>query len=176
MPSVVDTIAIAKISQYLWDVNMMNQSQLFGGSIDVDHARTLYVERTSLEYGYNQGLTNLQSYANYVYGLCGGMQNLATQIYGTGSNGGTVVPGSSGSYAIYEYSANAVLNATSITFSAAIGKTLKVASRGGHDVGTILFTGTPTGNQVLWDSTTGTLYVASTAPFYDQEFVRVVVQ
>jgi hypothetical protein len=39
-----------------------------------------------------------------------------------------------------------------------------------------LTAGTPTGNQVTWDSASGSLTVASAVAFYDNEFVRVVVQ
>jgi hypothetical protein len=50
------------------------------------------------------------------------------------------------------------------------------ASRGGIDVGTILSSGTPTGNQVVWDKTTGTLTVAADVPFVADEFVRILVK
>lgn len=176
MPTVTDTIAIAEISQYLWDNEISNQSQLFGGSIDVGRAKKLYMERKALEYGNAQSLPNILAASTYVYSMCGGMVNLAIQIYGTGNSGGTVVPGSSGSYGVHEYSANATLNSISITFSQGIGLRLLYASRGGIDTGTILTSGTPIGNQVLWESASGTLTVASTVPFYDQEFVRILVQ
>ena len=47
---------------------------------------------------------------------------------------------------------------------------------GGIDVGTILTSGVPSGNQVAWNSSTGTLTVASTVPFYVNEFVRILVK
>jgi len=34
----------------------------------------------------------------------------------------------------------------------------------------------PAGNQVVWNSVAGSLTVASTVPFYNSEFVRVIVQ
>lgn len=176
MPTTIDTIAIAKISQYLWDNDISNQSQLFGGSIDVGRAKKLYMERKALEYGNAQALANTTAATTYVFSMCGGMVNVATQIYGTGGSGGTVVPGSGGSYGVYEFSGNATLNNISISFPLAIGKRLIDATRGAQDVGAILTSGTPTGSQVMWESTTGTLYVASTVPYYDQEFVRVIVQ
>jgi hypothetical protein len=53
---------------------------------------------------------------------------------------------------------------------------LLYASRGGIDVWAILTSGTPTGNQVLWNSSSGTLTVSSDVPFYLNEFVRILVK
>jgi hypothetical protein len=64
---------------------------------------------------------------------------------------------------------------TSITFSQAINKSLLSATRGAQGIGEIIFVGTPTGNDIRWDSTTGTLTVASTVPFSTGEFVRILV-
>ena len=44
------------------------------------------------------------------------------------------------------------------------------------DVGAIITSGTPTGNQVLWTTSTGTLTVASTVPFLANEFIRILVK
>jgi hypothetical protein len=177
MSVTTDTVSLAQISQYLWDDAISNQSQLFGGSIDVGRAKKLYMERKALEYGNAQSLPNLNSATTYVYSMCGGMVNLASLIFGNGNGGGSVISGStSGLYSVLEFSQNAVLNATSIIFVSAIGKRLIAASRGGHDVGSILTGGLPTGNQVFWDISTGTLTVSSTQPFYDQEFIRIIVQ
>ena len=43
------------------------------------------------------------------------------------------------------------------------------------NVGEIIFSGTPTGNQVKWDTNTGILTVASTVPFTTGEYVRILV-
>jgi hypothetical protein len=177
MSVTTDVISLGKISQYLWGNAISTQSQLFGGSIDVGRSKKLYMERKALDYGNAQSLSNLPSATTYVYSMCGGMVNLASLILGNGNGGSSVISGStSGLYSVFEFSQNAVLNTTSIIFAGAIGKRLIAASRGGHDVGSILTGGLPTGNQVFWDTNTGTLTVASTAPFYDQEFIRVIVQ
>lgn len=54
---------------------------------------------------------------------------------------------------------------TSFVVAALIGATtLLYASRGGIDSTDILTTGTPTGAEVKWDSTTGTVYIDATNP------------
>jgi hypothetical protein len=101
---------------------------------------------------------------------------LAIQIYGTGQSGGGVIPGGGGNFSVYEYSTNAVAGSFTVYFPEAIGKRCINAFRQGNNIGTILTSGTPTGNQVVWDKTTGALTVASDVPFYSNEFVRVIVQ
>ena len=81
-----------------------------------------------------------------------------------------------GGFGVREYSKFATIGATTIIFTDAINATLLYASRGGIDVGAILTSGTPTGNQVVWDNTTGTLTVAADVPFLDDEFVRILVK
>jgi hypothetical protein len=106
--------------------------------------------------------------------MCGGYAYEAEGIIGTG---GIVVNPSSGGITrtIEQYSKFASNGSTTIVFSEAINKVLLYASRGGIDVGEIIFSGTPTGNQVKWDTNTGTLTVASTVPFQTGEFVRILV-
>jgi hypothetical protein len=92
--------------------------------------------------------------------------------------GGNVIAGGGG-YGVREYSKFASVGATTITFTDAVNATLLDASRGGIDVGAIIPSGTPTGNQVAWDSATGTLTVAADVPFSnygEQEFVRILVK
>jgi hypothetical protein len=67
-----------------------------------------------------------------------------------------------------------VEGAFTVTYPEAIGKRCINAFRQGNNIGTILTAGTPTGNQVVWDSASGSLTVA--VAFYDEEFVRVIVQ
>ena len=99
---------------------------------------------------------------------------MAIEILGTGTGGGGVIPGGGGNFSVFEYSNNATLGSFTIYFPEAIGKRCVNAFRQGNNIGAILTSGTPTGNQVVWDKTTGALTVA--VAFYSNEFVRVVVQ
>lgn len=169
-------VSIAEISQYLWNDDIPKQNVFFNGTIDPRKAQQLYMERKALQYGIDQDLSGLPGTSNYVYALCGAKLQIANQIYGTGSSGGSVVPGGGGDYRVQEYATNATLNAITVYFPQAVGKRLINAFRQGNNIGDIIPSGTPTGNQVLWNSTNGSLTVASEVPFDNLEFVRVVVQ
>lgn len=169
-------VSIAEISQYLWNDSIPKQNVFFNGSIDPRKAQQLYMERKALQYGINQSLSGLPGTSNYVYALCGSKLQLAIEILGTGTGGGGVIPGGGGNFSVYEYTNNATLGSVTITFPLAIGKRCINAFRQGNNIGAILTAGTPTGNQVVWDSASGSLTVASSVSFYDNEFVRVVVQ
>lgn len=166
-----DIIAIAKVSQYLWN-DQIAKGGFFNNVIDPYKARQLYMERKALEYALANNL-DVEGLNNYVYALCGQNVQVANNIYQAGGTGGSVVIGGGG-YGVREYSKFATPTATSIVFSDAINSTLLYASRGGFDVGAILTSGVPTGNQVVWDNTTGTLTVA--VPFVTDEFVRIIVK
>jgi hypothetical protein len=173
-----DVINLAKISEYLWNDAIAKEDGLFGGTIDPRKARQLYMEWKALQYGNDQNINGqqaVQGVANYVYALCGAKLALANQILTAGSGGSSVIPGGGGQ-GVREYSKFAVEGTASISFPEAVNATILYASRGGIDVGTILTSGTPTGNQLLWTSSTGTLTVASTVPFYLNEFVRILVK
>ena len=175
-------VSIAEISQYLWNDAIPKQNVFFNGSIDPRKAQQLYMERIALQYGISQNLINgigqnpatLDGVTNYVYALCGAKLQLAIQILGNGTSGGGVIPGGGGNFSVYEYTNNAVAGTVTIYFPEAVGKRCINAFRQGNNIGTILTAGTPTGNQVTWNSVNGGLTVA--VPFYNQEFVRVVVQ
>jgi hypothetical protein len=169
-----EVVSIAEISQYLWNDSIPKQNVFFNGSIDPRKAQQLYLERKALQYGINQQLSGLPGTSNYVYALCGAKLQLAIEILGTGTGGGGVIPGGGGNFSVYEYSGNATAGSFTIYFPEAIGKRCVNAFRQGNNIGTILTAGTPTGNQVVWDKTTGSLTVA--VAFYSNEFVRVVVQ
>ena len=171
-----DVISIAKISQYLWADTISSNNQLMGGTIDPFRAQQLYMERKALQYGNDQNLSGLPGATNYVYALCGSQLQLAIQIYGTGQSGGGVIPGGGGNFSVFEYSTNAVAGSFTVYFPDAIGKRCINAFRQGNNIGTILTSGTPTGNQVVWDKTAGSLTVAAGVAFYSNEFVRVIVQ
>lgn len=169
-----EVVSIAEISQYLWNDSIPKQNAFFNGSIDPRKAQQLYLERKALQYGINQSLSGIPGTSNYVYALCGSKLQVAIEILGTGTGGGGVIPGGGGNFSVYEYSNNATLGSFTIYFPEAIGKRCVNAFRQGNNIGAILTSGTPTGNQVVWDKTTGALTVA--VAFYSNEFVRVVVQ
>lgn len=171
-----ETVSIAEISQYLWNDAIPKQNVFFNGSIDPRKAQQLYMERKALQYGIDQNLSGQAGVSNYVYALCGSQLQLAIQILGNGTGGGGVIPGGGGNFSVYEYTTNATTGSFTVYFPSAVGKRLLNAFRQGNNIGAILTAGTPTGNQVVWDSVAGSLTVASSVPFYDQEFVRVVVQ
>jgi hypothetical protein len=166
-------ISIAKISQYLWN-ETISKGSFFSNVIDPHKARQLYMERKALEYAASISLP-VDGLVNYVYALCGQNVQVASNILQAGGIGGNVIIGGGG-FGVREYSKFATIGATTVIFTDAINATLLYASRGGIDVGAILTSGTPTGNQVVWDNTTGTLTVAADVPFVDQEFVRILVK
>lgn len=170
-----EVISIAKISEFLWNDSIPKENAFFGGTVDPRKAIQLYMEWKALQYGNDQNLADVQGVANYVYALCGAKLPLANQILQAGSGGGSVVPGGGG-YGVREYSKFAVEGTASISFPDAINTSLLYASRGGIDVGSIITSGVPTGNQVLWNSAAGTLTVSTDVPFYLNEFVRILVK
>ena len=169
-----EVVSIAEISQYLWNDSIPKQNVFFNGSIDPRKAQQLYLERKALQYGISQQLSGIPGTSNYVYALCGAKLQVAIEILGTGGGGGNVIPGGGGNFSVYEYSGNANVGSFTIYFPQAIGKRCINAFRQGNNIGAILTSGTPTGNQVVWDKITGSLTVA--VAFYSNEFVRVVVQ
>lgn len=175
MPTPAEVLSIAKISEYLWNDAIPKEKGFFNGTIDPRKAIQLYMEWKALNFGIDQNISTVPGVSNYVFALCGAKVAIAQEILANGSSGGNVVPGGGGQ-GVREYSKFAVEGTASITFSEAVNTTLLYASRGGIDVGAILTSGTPTGSQVLWTSSTGTLTVASTVPFYLNEFVRILVK
>lgn len=175
MPTPAQVLSIAKISEYLWNDAIPKEKGFFNGTIDPRKAVQLYMEWKALNFGIDQNISTVPGVSNYVFALCGAKLAVAQEILATGSSGGTVIPGGGGQ-GVREYSTFASAGSTYVTFPLAINATLLYASRGGIDVGTIITSGIPTGNQVKWSADTGTLTVASTVPFYDNEFVRILVK
>lgn len=81
-------ITIAKISQYLAQVDVEKNKYFRGRSLDARLPRLLYMERKGIEYIFAKDPTNatLPSTANYLYALCGkyGLQaqNIIGQVEG----------------------------------------------------------------------------------------------
>ena len=171
MPTTADVIDIAKVS-----TSLAIRDIALGKETDLTLPKKLQMEADILEWVNTVNYTgiNLVGFTEYVYGMCGGYAFEAEGIAGIA--GFVVNPSSGGSgITIEQYAKFASSGSTTIIFSEAIGKTLLYASRGGIDVGEIIFSGVPTGNQVKWDSNTGTLTVAATVPFGTGEFVRILV-
>lgn len=170
MPSTADVIEIAKVSVSLVIKAIENQQEN-----DLSLPKKLSTESYLLEWAYSNNYTgiDINGFTNYVYGMCGGYAYQAEGLIGTG--GIVVNPASGGAIAPIPLGQYAGTGNTSITFSQAINKSLLSATRGAQGVGEIIFIGTPTGNDIRWDSTTGTLTVASTVPFSTGEFVRILV-
>jgi hypothetical protein len=169
-------VSIAEISQYLWNDAIPKQNVFFNGSIDPRKAQQLYLERKALQYGIDQSLSGLPGTSNYVYALCGSKLQLAIEILGNGTGGGSIIPGGGGNFSVYEYTTNAVEGSFTVYFPEAVGKRCINAFRQGNNIGAILTSGVPTGNQVVWNSAAGSLTVAADVAYYDSEFVRVIVQ
>jgi hypothetical protein len=175
MASNSTVISLAEISQYLWNDTISKESVFFNGTIDPRKAIQLYMERKAFEYGVAQSLENIDGTNNYVYAMCGAKLKQANVILDNGFSGGDVIVGGGG-FGVREYSKFPSAGQTSVVFQEAIGATILYASRGSLDVGAFITSGTPIGNQVLWDSATGILTVASTVPFVNDEFVRILVK
>jgi len=84
--------------------------------------------------------------------------------------GGVVVVGSN--VVMFDYTAAG--GETSITWTGAIGLSCVTVTRGGIEVRTIGTTGTPTGENVVFNSSTGTLTFASARALESDEFVRAI--
>lgn len=170
MPSTADVIEIAKISVSLAIKAIENQQEN-----DLNLPKKLSTEGYLLQWVYSNGYTgiDIKGFTDYVYGMCGGYAYEAEGLIGTG--GIVINPASGGARVPIPLGKYAGTGNISITFSEAINKSLLSATRGAQGIGEIIFFGTPTGSDVKWDSTTGTLTVASTVPFTTGEFVRILV-
>lgn len=92
-------------------------------------------------------------------------------ISGTQVNpGGVVVVGSN--VVMFDYTAAG--GETSITWVGAIGLSCVTVTRGGVEVRSIITSGTPTGENVRFNSSTGTLTFATARPLESDEFVRAL--
>lgn len=167
-----DVIGIAKVSQYLWDDAIPKENAFFGGTIDPRKPMQLYMERKALEYGFNQNLSTQDGVALYVYALCGAKLKLSMDIIANGTPGSTVIVGGG---SLREYFAYASEGYVDIVFPLAINSTIISATRGGINTGAFVQT-TPAGNEVRWNSVTGTLTVASSVPFGLNEEIKIVVK
>jgi hypothetical protein len=84
--------------------------------------------------------------------------------------GGVIVTGSN--VVMFDYTASG--GQTSITFTGAIGLSCVTVTRGGIEVRTIQTSGVPTGENVTFNSSTGTLTFATARALESDEFVRAL--
>lgn len=84
--------------------------------------------------------------------------------------GGVVVVGTN--VTMYDYTASG--GETSITWAGAIGMSCVTVTRGGIEVRSIGTTGTPTGENVVFNSSTGVLTFATARALESDEFVRAI--
>jgi hypothetical protein len=84
--------------------------------------------------------------------------------------GGVIVTGSN--VVMFDYIAAG--SETTITFTGAIGLSCVTVTRGGIEVRTIQTSGVPTGENVTFNSSTGTLTFATARALESDEFVRAI--
>lgn len=84
-------ITIAKVSQYLADVDLSNNKAFKGGSLDEKLPMMIYMVRKAVEWAYSQNTNDptLNATALYLYNLCGRYVPAATLII---NGGGCVTP------------------------------------------------------------------------------------
>lgn len=160
---------------FLANLQLSKESILIKFQIDNDNGDG----SGTLGYTVFNGTANLTSLS-----LSGPVENSSTysvSLQGTGpytisgtqvEPGGVVVVGSN--VVMFDYTATG--GETSITWVGAIGLSCVTVTRGGIEVRSIGTTGTPTGENVVFNSSTGTLTFASGRALEADEFVRILVK
>lgn len=116
-------------------------------------------------YSLSAGIEDASSYSVSLQGT-GPYTVIGTQV----NPSGVVVLGSN--VVMFDYTAAG--GETSITWTAAIGLSCVTVTRGGIEVRAISSFGTPTGENVTFNSTTGTLTFATARALESDEFVRAI--
>jgi len=159
---------------FLANLQLTRQSILVKFQIDNDNADG----SDTLGYTVFTGTANLSSLS-----LSAGVEAASTysvSLQGSGAytiSGAQVTPGGSvvvetSNVIMYQYTATG--GETTITFSAAIGGTCLSVTRGGMEVRSILTTGVPTGDNVVFNATTGV--VTFGRALAADEFVRIIAK
>lgn len=169
-------IALSNYSYlFLANLQLSKESILIKFQIDNDNGDG----SGDLGYTVFSGSANLTSLS-----LSGPVENTSTysvSLQGTGAYtitgtqvtpGGVVVVGSN--VTMFDYTAAG--GETSVTWAGAIGLSCVTVTRGGIEVRSIGTTGTPTGENVVFTSSTGTLTFASGRALEADEFVRILVK
>lgn len=156
---------------FLANLQLSKESILIKFQIDNDNGDG----SGDLGYTVFSGSANLTSLS-----LSGPVENTSTysvSLQGTGpytisgtqvDPGGVVVVGSN--VVMFDYTASG--GETSITWVGAIGLSCVTVTRGGIEVRAIASSGTPTGENVTFNSSTGVLTFATARPLEADEFVR----
>jgi predicted secreted protein len=155
------------------------QKQLDRASIDVRFSIDNDNADASDTYGYSivSGTANITSIS--LSAPVEGASTYSLSLQGTGAysitgtqviNGGSTISTSS----VNSYSYTAAGGETTVTFVAAIGSTLMSVTRGGVEVRTINTSGTPTGEDVSFNTATGVITFATARALESDEFIRAI--
>jgi len=155
------------------------QKQLDRASIDVRFSIDNDNADASDTYGYSivSGTANITSIS--LSAPVEGASTYSLSLQGTGAyaisgtqviNGGSTISTSS----VTSYSYTAAGGETTVTFVAAIGSTLMSVTRGGVEVRTINTSGTPTGENVTYNTATGVITFATARALESDEFIRAI--
>ena len=155
------------------------QKQLDRASIDVRFSIDNDNADGSDTYGYSvvSGTANITSLS--LSAPVEGASTYSLSLQGTGAysisgtqviNGGSTISTSS----VTSYSYTAAGGETTVTFVAAIGSTCVSVTRGGIEVRTINTSGTPTDENVTFNTATGVITFASARALQSDEFIRAI--
>jgi hypothetical protein len=169
MPTTAEVIDIARVT-----VAVVVKAIEQGQENDLELPNKIRIEANALEWVNATGYTgiNLNGFTDYVYGMCGGYAFEAEALMGVA---GVVINPSNGGNGRFpeQYSKFASSGSTTIVFADAINKSILSITRASFDTGEFIFSGMPTGNQVKWDSYTGTITVVT--PFTTGELIKIIV-
>lgn len=155
------------------------QKQLDRASIDVRFSIDNDNADASDTYGYSivSGTANITSIS--LSAPVEGTSTYSLSLQGTGPfaisgtqviNGGSTITTSN----VTSYSYTAAGGETTVTFVAAIGSTLMSVTRGGVEVRSINTSGTPTGEDVSFNTATGVITFATARALESDEFIRAI--
>ena len=157
------------------------QKQLNRASIDVRFSIDNDNADASGTYGYSivSGTANITSIS--LSAPVEGASTYSLALQGTGAysiTGTQVIDGGStiSTSSVNSFSYVAAGGETSVTFAGAIGATCISVTRGGVEVRAIATSGTPTDENVSFNSATGVLTFATARPLEVDEFVRMIVK
>ena len=157
------------------------QKQLNRASIDVRFSIDNDNADASGAYGYSivSGTANITSIS--LSAPVEGASTYSLSLQGTGAysiTGTQVIDGGStiSTSSVNSFSYIAAGGETSVTFAGAIGATCISVTRGGVEVRAIATSGTPTDENVSFNSATGVLTFATARPLEVDEFVRMIVK
>ena len=158
---------------FLANLQLSRQPILIKFQIDNDNGNG----SGTLGYSVFSGLANLSSLS-----LSAGVEAASTYSVSLQGSGAYTISGTqvtptgvvieSGNVTMQQYTATG--GETSITFASEIGSTCLSVTRGGIEVRTIQTSGVPTGENVTFNSSTGTLTFATARALESDEFVRAI--